>query len=104
MAAHLPHLEPALNRALETPFPESAAKTGAGCEPEHFSQRDHILEHLQAGAEITPLLALRLYGCFALSQRIGELKRLGHDIETVMTREGRKQFATYRLRGQLELS
>ena len=97
-------MEPALNRALMTPSLESAARTGAGCEPAHFSQRDHILEHLQAGAEITPMLALQLYGCLALSQRIGELKRLGHDIETVMTRQGRKQFATYRLRGQLELS
>lgn len=66
------------------------------------TQRDRILEHLKRGDSITPLAALELYGCFALSQRIGELKRLGYEIETVMTRQGRKQYATYRLRGQLD--
>ena len=67
------------------------------------TQRDLILQHLRHGDSITPIQALELYGCFALSQRIGELKRLGNDIETILVRNGRKQYATYRMRGQLEL-
>lgn len=99
-----PHLELALNRERSHPLPESAAKTGpAQVGPFLPSQRDLILRHLMRGESLTPIQALDLYGCFALSQRIGELKRLGHDIETVMTRAGRKQYATYRMRGQMEL-
>ena len=67
------------------------------------TQRDSILQHLKRGDSITPIQALELYGCFALSQRIGELKRLGNDIETTIVRNGRKQHASYRMRGQLEL-
>lgn len=68
------------------------------------TQRDRILNHLQRGGSLTPLDALRLYGCLALSQRIGELKRLGNDIETLMIAKGRKRYAAYRMRGrQLDL-
>lgn len=67
------------------------------------TQRDRILAHLLRGDSITPIDALNLYGCFALSQRVGELKRMGHDIETVPVANGRKRYASYRLRGQLDL-
>lgn len=67
------------------------------------TQRDLILQHLKRGDSITPIQALELYGCFALSQRIGELRRMGNDIEVTLVRNGRKQYASYRMRGQLEL-
>ena len=71
---------------------------------EMLTQRDRILRHLQAGRSITPLEALDLYGCFALSQRIGELKRLGHPIDAMVVRNGRKQYARYQMRPyQVEL-
>lgn len=68
-----------------------------------LTQRDQILEHLLRGESLTPITALELFGCFALSQRVGELKRMGHDIETVPVANGRKRYASYRLRGQLDL-
>lgn len=60
-----------------------------------MTQRDQILAHLQRGESITPLDALQLYGCFALSQRIGELKRLGHPIASELVKDGRKHYARY---------
>ena len=70
---------------------------------EMLTQRDRILDHLLRGESITPITALELFECFALSQRIGELRRMGHDIETVPVASGRKRYASYRLRGQLDL-
>ena len=39
-----------------------------------------ILRHLQAGNRLTPLSALQEFQCLSLSQRIGELKRMGWPI------------------------
>lgn len=61
------------------------------------TQKDQILRHLLRGESLTPIEALGLYGCFALSQRIGELKRQGYAIETEMVTNGRKRFAQYRM-------
>ena len=40
-----------------------------------MTQSDSILEYLKSGGSLTPLEALRLFGCLTLSQRFGELKR-----------------------------
>ena len=45
------------------------------------SQCDVILQHLKSGKSLTPLDALRLYGCFRLAARIHDLRCAGHDIE-----------------------
>lgn len=39
------------------------------------SQQALILAHLRRGGRITPLRALSLFHCMALSQRIGEIER-----------------------------
>lgn len=39
------------------------------------SQNEKVREHLVSGKSITPLEALRLYGCFRLGARIWDLKR-----------------------------
>jgi len=39
------------------------------------SQNERIKQHLEMGRSITPLAALRLYGCLRLGARIYDLKR-----------------------------
>lgn len=43
-----------------------------------MSQRQDIYNYLMTGATITPITALNLFGCFSLSQRMGELRRNFH--------------------------
>ena len=60
------------------------------------SQRDQILADLKRGAKITGMDALKNYGCWALPQRIHELKRAGYPIERRMVNVGQgKHVAEY---------
>jgi hypothetical protein len=59
------------------------------------SQRERIAKHLLSGRAITPLDALRKWGCFRLSGRIYELKREGMNIAKIMVRRGEKKVASY---------
>lgn len=68
------------------------------------SQKSLILQHLRDGASITPIDALRDYGCFRLAAVINTLRDDGHNIITKMVtapadyKMGRaKSFASYRL-------
>jgi hypothetical protein len=62
------------------------------------TQQELILEHLVRYGSITPLEALRLYGCFRLGARIWELKQDGYIIETEMiVIQGNKTIAKYKL-------
>lgn len=61
------------------------------------SQEKAILEHLRKGSAITPLDALREFNCLRLSDRIFRLRRKGHPISTQLIRQGRKQYASYKL-------
>ena len=47
-----------------------------------LTQKDMILTALKRGETLTVLDALRRFGVYALSQRIGELKRDGHPIKS----------------------
>ena len=49
-----------------------------------YSQESLILNYLRAGNSISPMEALRLFGCFRLGARIWELKRQGFDIHSEM--------------------
>ena len=62
------------------------------------SQNKQILDHLKRGIDITPMSALRLYGCFRLAARIHDLRADGHDIVTIKepTDDG-KYIARYKL-------
>ena len=68
------------------------------------SVEERVLQYLQAGGRLTPLDALRMWGCFRLGARICDLKKQGHRIEarTIETENG-KHVAEYRLQhdGQL---
>lgn len=69
-----------------------------------MTQQDMILQYMQDTGSITPLDALREFGCMRLGARIFDLKRRGHEITRVMeARENRYgktvRFARYFLEG-----
>jgi hypothetical protein len=68
-----------------------------------MSQKELIRAALQSGAAITPMDALKQYGCFRLAPRIDELRREGLDIETIPQTYNGKRYAAYVLRGQASL-
>jgi hypothetical protein len=49
-----------------------------------MTQAALILQYLSTGHTLTPLESLSLFGCMALSQRIGELKRQGFPIKSTL--------------------
>ena len=62
-----------------------------------LTQNQRILEYLKSGKTITPLTALKKFGCFRLSARIFNLREQGNAILTKnVTRKG-KTFAEYSL-------
>lgn len=71
-------------------------------EADIVTQNERILRHLQDYGSITPVEALKDYGCMRLGARIYDLKREGHRItterETVINKRGEKvAFARYRM-------
>ncbi len=62
------------------------------------SQCDLILEYLQAGHSLTHIEALEKFKCWALSQRVTDLRRKGHRILTQMIEvSSGKRIASYTL-------
>jgi len=57
------------------------------------SQKKEILNHLKQGNKITPIDALKKFGCFRLAARINDLKKEGHRIVNV----GSKKYAEYEI-------
>lgn len=63
-----------------------------------MSQKIQILNYLKQGRAITPLEALRKFGCFRLGARVWELKRAGHKIvKTWVEDEPHRRWAKYKL-------
>lgn len=62
-----------------------------------MTQIDAIRAHLLRGKTITPLQALKLYGCFRLAAVIFNIRAEGYIIETEMVSNGKGHFAEYRL-------
>lgn len=57
-----------------------------------------ILMALKQGYKLTPLMALQMFDCLSLSQRIGELKKEGWPIQTQMVQvNSGKKVAEYSL-------
>ena len=60
------------------------------------SQCARILDHLRKGRPLTVASAVRLYDSYALSQRVGELKRRGHRIHSAIVKvPSGKRLAVY---------
>lgn len=53
-----------------------------------MSQKSEILGYLKTKRSLTPLEALRMFGCWRLSGRILELRQDGHRIHTTMIEVG----------------
>lgn len=56
-----------------------------------------ILAALKAGRTLSPMEALREFGCFRLGARIWDLKQQGYPIERSWGTDGEKRWAEYRL-------
>jgi hypothetical protein len=64
------------------------------------SQRERICRHLDAGGSLTPLEALRMFGCMRLGARVYDLQRQGYPVVTEMVRLANgKRVARYRKAG-----
>ena len=66
------------------------------------TQCQKILEYMKTYGSITPLDALREFGCMRLAARISDLKRQGvniiQDMETSLNRAGEKvHYARYKI-------
>lgn len=64
-----------------------------------MSQSSLLLAWLKAGHEVTPMDALRMWGCFRLGARVYDLRRAGHNVVSEPRTCGRKRFAAYRMEG-----
>lgn len=49
-----------------------------------MTQTNMILQYMASGKSITPLCALKKYGCMRLGARIYDLRREGHTIYDIM--------------------
>ena len=61
------------------------------------SQSELILEHLERGFSITPIIALDLFNCFRLGARIHELKKKHNIVNDGYTTLIGTRVASYRL-------
>lgn len=69
-----------------------------------MTQKEKILECIRENGSITPLDALREFGCMRLASRVTDLKRAGYEIsrvmETAKNRNGEAvRYARYTLKG-----
>ena len=63
-----------------------------------MSQKLEIVRFLAQGKPLTPLVALKRFRTFSLSQRIGELKREGWPIQSRLVRVGKNtRVSEYRI-------
>jgi len=62
------------------------------------TQKEQILNLLKRGRKITPLDALKKFGCFRLGARIWELKKEGYEIESQFVYKNDKRFSQYFMR------
>ena len=60
-----------------------------------ISQCDAIIQALKAGRVITPMDALRDYGCMRLAGRIADIKKAGFDIRDDFVEHNGKRFKKY---------
>ena len=61
-----------------------------------MSQTNDILAYMQK-KPITPLDALKKFGCLRLAARINDLRDAGHFVRTDIVRKNGKKFARYSL-------
>jgi hypothetical protein len=62
-----------------------------------MSQTQRIESYLKQGNPITPIKALKLFGCLRLAARINDLKRSGLSVSSEIVNKNGKRFAQYRI-------
>ena len=62
-----------------------------------MTQANQILSALKRGEKLTPLQALRKYGCMRLAARIKDLRDAGYEINTTLTKTQGARVARYSL-------
>jgi hypothetical protein len=62
-----------------------------------MSVKNQVRRHLESGGKISPLAALRDFGCLRLAAVIYELRKEGMEIVTDTRTQRGKHFAVYRL-------
>jgi len=68
------------------------------------TQNKQILNYLETGKPLSPLQALRMFGCMRLASRINDLRKQGHFIVTDMVKDSKKKtWANYRLVSQIKM-
>ncbi len=65
----------------------------------HDSQRIRILRYMAQGFVITPLSALRKFGCFRLAARISQIEAEGWPVERKRVNIRGKRVMSYYLQG-----
>lgn len=60
-----------------------------------MSQITDVYDHLYRGNSVTPLEALKLFSSMRLSSIIFDLRQEGHNIKTIMIKDGKKCYAKY---------
>jgi len=63
-----------------------------------MSEKNQIKSRLLSGRGISPLFALKTFGCFRLAARINELRNEGMSIKTTMMQHDTKRFAYYEIK------
>ena len=61
------------------------------------TQESKIIDYLATGRSLTPLSALRRFGCFRLGARIYDLRQDGHKFTVKRVKCGHAVVAEYRL-------
>ena len=81
--------------------PEWLKSVTSGSSPAAGTQLETLLQALQRGEKLTVAQSLTQYGCYALSQRMGDLKRMGWPVltSTITTNSG-KRVAQYSWGGE----
>ena len=62
-----------------------------------MTQKRLILDYMKSGKPITSMIALQIFNCFSLAQRIKNLRDDGHRIITKTVNAGNKRYAKYQL-------
>lgn len=61
-----------------------------------MNQSQRILAYLKRGGKLTALKGLELFDCMSLSQRIGNLKVAGHQVDSrTITLKNKKRISEY---------
>ena len=63
-----------------------------------MTQEQAILKYMKTVGPITPMEALRDFGCFRLGARVYDLRKKGHNIRSTIVKRGDAHVAQYSIK------